>query len=125
MKNCFEWFHDYRYAIESMENNPITCPVLLVLANANSALRDLFRPQLDVLRKWGNIIIERVNGGHDVHINNPENVVPIISQFLLDKSKNIFEAIQMFIRNNFIYFMAFHISKISEGIISISFLTPS
>lgn len=79
--------HDFRYAIEDLENNPITCPTLLVLGNDNKPFHNAYKPALDVFKKWEHVTIKYVDGGHDAHNNNPENVAPTISKFLLDESK--------------------------------------
>lgn len=88
MKNYFDILHDFRYAVDYLENEPITCPVLMLLGSRNKAFHNLYKPTFDVLKKWNHVSIKYVEGGHDVHNNSPENVAPHISKFLLEKGKN-------------------------------------
>lgn len=81
--------HDFRYATEDLENNPITCPTLLVLGNENKPFHNFYKPALDVFKKWDHLTIKYIDGGHDAHNNNPENVAPPISKFLHEESKLI------------------------------------
>lgn len=89
MKNYFDMLHDFRYAIESLENDPITCPVLMVLGSRNTDFHNTYKPTYDIIKKWNHISIKYAEGGHDVHNNNPENVAPYINSFLLEKGKEL------------------------------------
>lgn len=89
MKSYFDMLHDFRYAVENLENDPITCPVLMLLGNQNKPFHNSYKPTFDVLKRWDHVTIKYVDGGHDVHNNNPENIAPHITKFLLEEGKII------------------------------------
>lgn len=85
MKSYFDILHDFRYALEDLKYNPIACPVLMVLGNKNKHFHNLYTPVFEALKKLNQISIKYVNGGHDIHNNNPEEVAPHIAKFLLSE----------------------------------------
>lgn len=86
MKNYIDMLHDFRYAIENLANDPIICPVLMILGKRNSSFHNMYRPVFDILKKQNNVSIAYADGGHDVHNNKPEEVAPYINKFLLETS---------------------------------------
>ncbi|KAJ8922893.1 hypothetical protein NQ315_007929 [Exocentrus adspersus] len=87
MKSFINPLHDFRYIIETLREDPVTCPVLIVLG-----LKSLTKDHMEVLvkefKRWNNISIEYVDDYHDVHNNSPGLVAPIITKFLLtEKAK--------------------------------------
>lgn len=73
---------DNRYITESMKHYPIQCPYLLILAKrSHSIITDLY-PILDEIKTWKNATIIALDVDHDMHMNNPELVAPIISEFM-------------------------------------------
>lgn len=77
--------HDFRYAVENLENDPITCPVMMILGSRNKPFHNLYKPVFDIMKKWNHVSIKYAEGGHDVHNNNPENVAPYITKFLSEE----------------------------------------
>lgn len=82
MKNFINPVHDFRYILESMKEDPVTCPILIILGE-QSITKVHMKPLIQELKTWSNVFIEYVDGYHDVHNNNPDIVAPFINKFLL------------------------------------------
>lgn len=74
---------DYNYMIKFLELHPINCPHLLVMASDGEG--DFNKNILKVFSKNKNHECHIVDGEHDVHLDNPERVAPIVSKFLLKR----------------------------------------
>lgn len=81
--------HDFRYIVETMKKSPVLCPVLFVLGKEAEMQRVFMKPLINVLKKMRNVKFIIVDGCHDVHNNNPENVAPHVSMFLLNKNAKL------------------------------------
>ncbi|XP_050303535.1 serine hydrolase-like protein [Anthonomus grandis grandis] len=80
--------HNDKYAIDSLTESPLKCPVLMIFGLDSRAQRHLLRPILSHLKKQKNVTVKYVPGHHDVHQNDPERVAPIVNEFLaVTKSK--------------------------------------
>jgi len=68
----------------------IKCPVLYLVAKENSMQKT---PKCKLIRKMytsnPNVRVVKVNGNHDVHLNNPEQIVDLINQFLSSEHSRI------------------------------------
>lgn len=68
----------------------IKCPVLYLYALGNELQR---KPENKLTRKMyksnTNFRIVKINGNHDVHLNNPERIADLISEFLLSERSKI------------------------------------
>ncbi|CAH1174182.1 unnamed protein product [Phaedon cochleariae] len=89
MKSYINPLHDRRFAKESLLEDPVTCPVLLILAKQNQKPIRKYADILDMIRKWKNVTVRFVEGGHDVHNNYPERVAPHITEFLLKQEAKL------------------------------------
>lgn len=85
IKNFINPLRDFRYILETLKENPIKCPVLIILGKESKFQQTYMKSVLTYLKKMKNITIKIVEGHHDVHNNNPEKVSPYICTFLLDK----------------------------------------
>ncbi|KAL1489938.1 hypothetical protein ABEB36_013863 [Hypothenemus hampei] len=80
--------HDIRYAIESIKEHPVQCPLLIIFGHENVVQRHVLRSILNHLKKQKNVTVKYVPGTHDVHQINPEIVAPLINDFFItQKSK--------------------------------------
>lgn len=82
-KIFLEPMHDLRYIRETFKLYPITCPHLLILAKRSHKLITDLYPILEELKKCKKFTVITLDGGHDIHITNPELVAPHITEFLL------------------------------------------
>lgn len=68
----------------------IKCPVLYLHSIENPFQKE---PGNKLVRKMyksnPNVQVVKVNGNHDVHLNNPEKIAELINSFLLSKHSNI------------------------------------
>lgn len=81
MKSFINPMHDFRYILESLKEDPVTCPILIILGQ-QSLTKDHMDPPIQELKTWKNVSIEYVDGYHDVHNNNPDIVAPFVNKFL-------------------------------------------
>lgn len=81
MKSFINPEHDFRYILETLKEDPVTCPILIILGEYSFTKTDM-EPILQELKKWNNVSIKYVDGYHDIHNNNPDLVGPLISKFL-------------------------------------------
>lgn len=88
MKNFLNPIHDFRYAVESLENDPITCPTLMLLAKQYVSQNELMQPVIKTLEKCRNVHLHYIDGGHDVHNTNPEVIAPYVNKFLIGMNSN-------------------------------------
>lgn len=75
--------------MNSLEHDPILCPVLLILAKQTVPKIAATFVSLEIVKKWKHAVIKFVDGTHDVHITNPERVVPYIAEFLITQQSKI------------------------------------
>jgi len=73
---------DTRYVLDTMKENPVICPVLMVFGKENQVQREVLKRILNALKKRKNVTIKFVSGHHDVHATDPERVAPLVEQFL-------------------------------------------
>lgn len=85
IKNSINPLRDFRYILGTLKENPVTCPVLIILAKESKLQQMHLKSVLNVLRKMKNVTVKGVEGDHDVHNDNPERVSPYVCRFLLDK----------------------------------------
>lgn len=71
----------------------IRCPVLILQATETKIRLGSFLSEsefyLDILRDRNNVIIQNVEGDHDVHITHPERLVPQIKSFLFSQMSHL------------------------------------
>lgn len=89
LKDFVNPFHDFRYIAESMKEHPVLCPVLIILGKKSDLQQMYFKRFIVFLKKRKNYIIKIVDGHHDVHNNEPENVAPDVNRFLLGKKAKL------------------------------------
>ncbi|XP_018573755.1 serine hydrolase-like protein [Anoplophora glabripennis] len=82
MKNFINPTHDFRYILEALREDPVTCPILIVLGEHSFTKIDM-ELILQELSKLSNVSVEYVDGYHDIHNNNPDRVAPIVNKFLI------------------------------------------
>lgn len=70
------------YDVELLRYNPVTCPHLVIIAEDSSIIKKVSRPLLKVLERNKKYVFRVVKGNHDVHLENPERVAPIVTKFL-------------------------------------------
>lgn len=75
--------NDTRYKILSMENDPVTCPILIVYAKHNTYPRKKYVDIVKACTKFKNVTTVYIDGMHDVHNKNPESVAKYVNTFLL------------------------------------------
>ncbi|KAF2905692.1 hypothetical protein ILUMI_00476 [Ignelater luminosus] len=78
------------FTTELIKQYPVMCPVLFVIANNSIPSAQYFRSFLKELWKHNNqCFLRTLDGNHDVHMNNPKIVAPIINAFLVYKSSKL------------------------------------
>ncbi|XP_023013259.2 serine hydrolase-like protein [Leptinotarsa decemlineata] len=82
MKRYMNPLHDLRFSMESLEHDPVVCPVLIILGNTQTVPPALYKGNMEGLKKLGNVSFEFMEGGHDAHNKNPEIMAPYICKFL-------------------------------------------
>lgn len=82
MKSFINPEHDFRYIIETLKEDPVTCPILIIFGE-HSFTKNHMEPLVNELKKWNNVSIEYVDGYHDIHNNNPDIVGPLVTKFLI------------------------------------------
>ncbi|KAJ8927166.1 hypothetical protein NQ314_020442 [Rhamnusium bicolor] len=85
LKNVIDPLRDFHYIIETIKEHPVTCPVLMILGNESTLQQEYMQPVLQQFKKQKNVIIKVVDGNHDVHNVQPENVALYVSKFLINK----------------------------------------
>ncbi|XP_049825604.1 serine hydrolase-like protein [Aethina tumida] len=89
LKNFTLPLNDIRYKLETLKFNPVSCPILMVLARDSAIQQVILKKVLAALKKSKTIKIVLVNGDHDVHNTNPERVAPHIRAFLQFKMNKL------------------------------------
>lgn len=89
LKNVALPLNDIRYKLETLKFNPVSCPILMVLARDSAIQQVILKKVLAALKKSKTIKIVLVNGDHDVHNTNPERVAPHIRAFLQFKMNKL------------------------------------
>lgn len=89
MKVYLDPLHDLEYVKETLRLFPITCPVLTIIAKKSPPILTDMQATLPVIEKWEKINIVILDVGHDVHMTNPEIVIPYINDFLLKIDSNL------------------------------------
>lgn len=79
--------NDMRQLVGLFRKYPVTCPLLFVLGSESRFQYSYFQPILTELKKNKICIIKILDGNHNVHMNSPEVVGPIVHNFLV-KRKN-------------------------------------
>lgn len=74
--------HDIKYAIETLKECPLKCPVLIVFGLDNPGQRRIQRSIINHLKKQKNVTVKYIPGHHDIHLTDPEKVAPIVLDFL-------------------------------------------
>lgn len=89
MKILMNPIHGVEYVEEILRIYPITCPYLLIFCKETSPIIPRIAQFMDVIKEWRKVKICWVDGGHDVHLTNPDLVAPIIAEFLLELESKI------------------------------------
>lgn len=71
------------YTIGLLKENPITCPHLIIMASDGKLIKRYTNKLKKHFEKNRKCIFRVAKGDHDVHMDDPEKVAPIISKFLL------------------------------------------
>lgn len=88
MKRYAEPIHDFYFIFQCLERHPVLCPVLFVLGTSSPLTTPTARA-LNVIKKWKQVDVKYIEGGHDIHITDPEKVASVISHFLLTQQSKI------------------------------------
>ncbi|KAG5892195.1 hypothetical protein JTB14_012931 [Gonioctena quinquepunctata] len=83
IKSTINVTRDFRYVMDTMKSDPVNCPILIILGKESKAQRVYMRSMIQFFQKWKNVTLKMVGGGHDVHNEYPERVVPYIVKFLV------------------------------------------
>lgn len=71
--------HDSRYSVELVKTYPILCPMLVIVDSAHDILLKQFMPVLKEYEKQQNVTVNYIPANHDMHINIPHVIAPLIS----------------------------------------------
>ncbi|XP_066141388.1 serine hydrolase-like protein [Euwallacea fornicatus] len=80
---------DAKLAIKTLTNFPIMCPVLIIFAKDNYIQRYLMQPIIIFYKKQKNFTIKFISGHHDVHLNTPELVAPLVTKFMNEQKSKL------------------------------------
>lgn len=75
--------YNFDYLMQNLYVNPVTSPYLLIYSTSKYDEIPIAKKMIKEFKKLGNMKFHFVDGGHDVHLLQPEIVAPIISTFLL------------------------------------------
>lgn len=89
MKDPMYSLYGIDYLMENLYLNPVTPPYLLIYSTSRHDVIPIENKVIEEFRKFRNVQIHSIDGGHDVHLLQPEIVAPIISKFLLKYQSNL------------------------------------
>ncbi|XP_018572606.1 serine hydrolase-like protein isoform X2 [Anoplophora glabripennis] len=89
IKHFINPLRDFRYTIETLREDRINCPVLIILGKQSKMQLKYMKTVLNYFKKMKNVTVKMVEGYHDVHNDSPEVVAPHICRFLLKKSAKL------------------------------------
>lgn len=67
---------------------PVHCPLLLIMAEDSKVYKSYKKHLKATFDRKRDIVFRVVKGDHDVHLEHPERVAPIISKFLLKQTNS-------------------------------------
>lgn len=82
LKYCLYSPMSYEFMLQLLKTNPIRCPMLVLLAEEGEGLGN--EEVLKEFAKNKDCTIRLIEGRHDVHMDQPERVAPIITDFLIN-----------------------------------------
>lgn len=77
------------YHKEVLKKYPICCPHLIILAKDSLVGKKVDKDLFKILKKNKNFRSKWVEGQHDVHLEDPDIVAPLISTFLLRQNSKL------------------------------------
>lgn len=81
--------NDINYLKNTIRLHPITCPYLFIGCEQSLTKSPIVQTILREVQELEKMKIQYVNGGHDVHMLNPQLVAPVITQFLLQSEAKL------------------------------------
>ncbi|GLV33095.1 uncharacterized protein CBL_10442 [Carabus blaptoides fortunei] len=77
------------YFASLLKHHPIKCPHLSIIVSESATFKQIAKESFDQLRENKNFEEIVVEGHHDVHVEHPDRVAPIISAFLVKQHSKL------------------------------------
>ncbi|XP_066254111.1 serine hydrolase-like protein [Euwallacea similis] len=81
--------NDINYAIKTLKSFPVMCPVLIIFAKDNYMQRYLMQSMITFYKRQKNFTMKMIPGNHDVHLDKPELVAPLVTKFLNEQKSKL------------------------------------